>query len=246
MRFPYFLRKAVFVAHAVRAVILATLMMQSALVRATETRFWARYAEVHGIYARFEAIPMQDRSQLIFQVRVALADGSTGVEKVVLKMKTRAGVRTIPISDGVLKFPLDSQLLVENPVITTSLATGMTMTLKPEILFVPPNRDRIATTEMTSWLAQANRGVRAQSGIWALFAPKAREIELVFADSGGRVVTETRAGSKTIQMHPSGRAVIRPDARAVQEAGVLIFSAPVIAARPVFPGSMLLRVDGDR
>jgi len=220
--------------------LVATIGLLPAAAAASD-RPWARYAEVQSIFARFEALLPEQRSYLQFRVRATPGDG--GAEPVRLKIQTRNGVLAVPITDGYLKLPGDAALLRENPMITTSLPTGTPLLLRPELLFAPLPAPGVTIAGLAARLDQANRAVRAQSGVWALFAPRARSVELVFADPATRVSLNHQGRVTRLIPDSQGRVLIKPDRRTTK-AELLYASGPVLV-RPVFAGTMVLRAGED-
>lgn len=208
---------------------------------AAAERPWAPYAEVQSIFARFEALPPDQRSYL--QLRVRATPGAAVAEPLRLTIQSRNGARAVPVTDGLLKLPSDAGLLRENPMITTSLPAGTPLLLRPELLFVPLPAPGITVAALAARLDQANRAVRAQSGMWALFAPKARSVELVFADPATEVSLRQQGKSVRLPLDGQGRVVIKPD-RGNSKAELLYRAGPVLV-RPVFAGTMVLRAGDD-
>ena len=214
------------------------------LPAAAADRTWATYAEVHSIFARFEAVPHDKRSLLQLRVRATPGEAGQDGEPVRLKIATRAGVRPVSITaDGFLKLPPDAELVRDNPMITTSLPAGTPLLLRPELIFVPLPLPGVSIAGLSARLDQANRTVRSQLGFWAMFAPRARNIGLVFADPATEVVLKAPGGTTRLVPDPQGRVVIKPDRRLA--GSELRYAVSPVLARPIFAGSMVLRAGAD-
>ena len=169
------------------------------LPAAAADRPWATYAEVHSIFARFEAVPHDKRSLLQLRVRATPGETGQGGEPVRLKIATRAGVRPVSITaDGFLKLPPDAELVRDNPMITTSLPAGTPLLLRPELIFVPLPLPGVSIAGLSARLDQANRTVRSQLGFWAMFCTQGAKHRAGFCGSGDRGRIEGAGRNHTI------------------------------------------------
>ena len=140
---------------------------------AAEVRPWASYAELHGVFAKFNDLPAAARNRILFHVSAKPPAGIVRPDEISLSIASKAGPRPLAIDrDWRLRFPVDNRLLQENPLILTSLERGRTLVLRPQITLVPLPGLVWSLAELARGVDQANAAVRAQAGVFRLFAPR--------------------------------------------------------------------------
>jgi hypothetical protein len=172
--------------------------------------------------------------------------GITAPNDVRLMIVSGGTERRIPInSEWHLLLPLDERLLRENPTITTNLAPDKPLILRPQMSIEPlPGREWPAA-ELAIALRQANAAVRAQAGIYALFAPKAKAVLFRFGDPGASVRADDRQGTRLFAANAAGDVEVMLDNRMTRNNARLQLSAAPRSVLPKFPMSMTLTVDAD-
>jgi len=226
--------------------LMLPLVLIGLLAGAADARPWARYAEVHGIYRKFYAVPAASRDRLQFQLGIKPPEGIGAPEAVQLTLPTRNGARRVAIDqDWTLQLPLDEQLLRDNPTISTNLAAGRPLVLRPQVAFVLPATLTWPGSDLAAAVAQANAAIRSQAGMFSLFAPKAKAVRFRFAEPGATVSVMSAAGSRVIRGDSNGVVEVLLD-KSIQKPGVmLVLSAMPKSIVPHFPMTMSLTVDSD-
>jgi len=226
--------------------MLLVVAFSSHVASAAETRVWAPYAEVHSVFAKFLAVPPANRDQLVFHLGAKPPAGLGRPDDVQLTFVSNGAARRIPIDrDWRLQFPLEERLLRENPAITTNLPPGKPLVLRPQITFVPQPGRVWSAAALAKALTQANAAVRAQAGMFALFAPKAKSVVFHFGDRAASIRVDDKVSSRTLAADSEGNVEVVLDSKMVRNGAQLQLSAVPISVAPRFPMSMALTVDAD-
>ena len=226
--------------------VLFVVTVNSHAAYAAETRVWAPYAELHSIFAKFLAVPSAKRDQLVFHLGAKPPAGVGRPDDVQLAIVSNGTARRILIDrDWRLQFPLEERLLRENPAITTNLPLGKPLVLRPQITFVPQPGRVWSAVALANALTQANDAVRAQAGMFALFAPKAKSVVFHFADPASSIRVEDTVNNRTLSADSEGNVEVVLDNKMVRNGARLQLSAIPISVAPRFPMSMALTVDAD-
>jgi hypothetical protein len=201
---------------------------------------------VHGIFAKFLAVPAADRDRLVFQLGVKPPAGVSQPEDIRLMIGAGAAARRIAIDAGWhLRLPLEPELLRDNPTITTNLAAGSPLVLRPQLGIAPLPGRTWAAVDLAAALRQANVAVRAQAGMFALFAPRAKSVRFRFGDPAATIRIEEGQASRLLSANGEGDVLVPLDSRMLKNKAWLHLSAEPKAVLPHFPMSMTLTVDGD-
>jgi hypothetical protein len=213
---------------------------------APATRAWAPYSEVYGIFAKFLAIPAKERDTLSLRVRIKPPTSITRPDEINLRMGLLADARRIEISpDWMMMLPIESALVKSNPTITTNLIVGQSLILRPELVIKPQSGLSWSYAQLSLSLDQANSAVRAQAGVWAMFAPKAKEVLMTFDKASVTVRLQTAKGIQNIPVSANGEVKLRFDSALVRQRATIIMSAAPRETRPLFTSPIAVKVDSD-
>ncbi|MEK6636524.1 MAG: hypothetical protein AABY88_00420 [Pseudomonadota bacterium] len=213
---------------------------------APTSRAWAPYSEVYGIFAKFLAIPAEERDTLSFRLRIKPPASITRTDQIDLRMGLVTGARRIEISpDWMMLLPIDPALAKSNLTIATNLIIGQSLILKPELVMKPQPGLNWNYAQLAHSLDQANKAVRAQAGVWAMFAPKSKEVLMTFDKATVTVRLQTTKGVRNIPVSANGEAKLLLDSALVRQQATIIMSAAPRETRPLFSSTIAVKVDSD-
>jgi len=228
------------------AALLIISCTQLAVPAFTQTRAWAPYREVHGIYAKFLDLPARSRDRLRFHVGIKPPPGIAEPAQIRLTLNTGSGAQPIAIDpEWRLQFPIDAALVERNPQILTNLDPGKPLVLRPQLSIIPPAGLNWPAAELARGVDQANAAVRAQAGIFSLFAPKARSVLVLMGTPGATIRLVSRGAERVLVANEQGDVLLPLDKGALAAGASLILSVPAKAVEPRFPSAMILKVDSD-
>jgi hypothetical protein len=176
------------------------------VVSAAGDHEWHRYKDVCE-KLKLDAlltVPERERDRVTVRLRLAPAQAPKG--PVTLTIVAAAGRLVVaPNADGFTDFPVRRDLMTENPMVLTSVPSGVKTQVMLSLVPVLPTGLTLSYADAMQSVTQANRLIRAQAGFFAFAAPRMKGLELRF-NAG---VAATVDGLPSGQVKADARGVVR-------------------------------------
>ena len=176
---------------------------------AADTNAVIPYKELKEI---FQPISQVDQSKL--EIRVFISSTNQAVPPSDIRLTIHSAKGAIPVALGtngqVLQFPLDKNLLRENPAVLVNQPKG-TVRLAVSVQLPMPDDLTFRYRRLGDGVAEMNKTIRTQAGaVLSLLAPKAQGVIFVFPKTGaGRAKVEIAAAAGGQELTADQRGQIK-------------------------------------
>jgi len=194
----------------------------------TSDREWIPYKRFLEItfVDRFYQAPLAQRDRL--RVRASMAPSNKAIKAgdVVFTIAHAQSKQRIAVrEDGTFELIPTATVLAENPMVYTSMPAGEKAAFGINFYAVLPDDLKLSYADLTGGIAQGNALIKAQAGMFSLFAPKLNGVVLRFAKPGAQTLQVlTKAGPKSLAADAAGVIKLKWDEALATENPALQFS----------------------
>jgi hypothetical protein len=169
-----------------RIAVTAALFALSLDLQAAE-RPWHSYREVcQKLYLdKFYAEPRELRDKLLVRLKIARADGDPAPPALAIAASS-GRIELRPDAAGYTEFPVNADLLVEDPPVLTDAPAGRKLSVSLSLQPVLPSGNSFAYADLMGAVEQANAIVETQAGALSWLAPRMKGVLLQYARAAGQ------------------------------------------------------------
>lgn len=180
------------------AVIALVWLAVAADLQAAE-RLWHPYREVcRRLYLeQFYAAPLEQRDKLVMRLKFERSEGGERLPGLAIA-STAGRIDLVPDARGLVAFPVNAELLVENPPVLTDAPAGRSLNVSLSVQPLLPAQDEFAYAELMEAVEQANAMVTTRAGLLGWFSERFKGVLLQYAEAAGQTARIGLAGSTLV------------------------------------------------